>query len=262
MKISLTRIFTICLINFLLNYLLLFPLGLYKYLETKDLSAFGLFGILISAVPVIGTLLFYKFIDKKSLRTLGFHLNRKDLLFSFLSIALTVILYFIYIMVLSNSGVIHAQWNTEVFTKGSFYGLFLLIFLSWFVAAFYEEILFRGYFVANLKKLSPKKLYVATSIIFMIFHIFRGLDPINIVILMLMSCVFLYIYLQSGSLFPSTFAHLIFNFTSGHLVGSSDISILTFNEDPGVFNLIIIVVYMIVQIVLTRTIYGRKVNNK
>jgi len=258
MKIGLTRIVTICLINFLLNYLLLFPLGLFKYLEAEDLSMFALVGVVVSGIPAIATLMFYKFIDKKPVSTLGFKMKKTDVVFSILSVTVTVALYFVYILISSKVGVVSAEWNTEAFTKGSFYLLLFLTFISWFTAAFYEEVLFRGYFVANLKFLSPIKLYIVTSIIFMVFHIFRGLPLINIVILMGMSCVFLYIYLKSGSLMPSIFAHLIFNFTSTHLVGTSDIAILKYTGDPGILNLVIIIIYATAQIILAKTIYQNK----
>ncbi|MFJ5714685.1 lysostaphin resistance A-like protein [Neobacillus sp. NPDC093127] len=258
MKVGLTRIVTICLINFLLNYLLLFPLGLFKYIETQDLSMFALIGIVVSAIPAVATLMFYKFIDKRPISTLGFKMKKADVVFSVLSVTITVALYFVYILISSHVGVVSAEWNVAAFSKGSFYFLLFLTFISWFIAAFYEEVLFRGYFAANLKFLSPAKLYIVTSIIFMVFHIFRGFPLIDNVILMGMSCVFLYIYLKSGSLLPCIFAHLIFNLTSTHLVGTSDIAILQYTGNPGILNLIIIITYAVAQIILAKAIYQNK----
>ncbi|MFJ7725242.1 hypothetical protein ACIQXV_03665 [Neobacillus sp. NPDC097160] len=58
---------------------------------------------------------------------------------------------------------------------------------------------------------------------------------------------------------PCIFAHLIFNLTSTHLVGTSDIAILKYTGDPGILNLIIIIIiYAIAQIILTKTIYQNK----
>ncbi|SOC13418.1 CAAX prenyl protease-like protein [Ureibacillus xyleni] len=258
MKVGLIRIVSICVINFMLNYLLLFPLDLIQYITTPDLKMFSLVGIIVSGTTALATLLFYKLVDGKQIRTLGFQFKRKDLLFSICSIVLTVFIVFIVSMVASNLGVVSAKWNMGVFIEPSFYLLFIMVFVSWFVAAFYEEVLFRGYFVANLKFLSNKKLFLMTSIIFMVFHIFRGLDPISIVVLMLMSCVMLNIYLKSGSLLPCIFAHLIFNFSTSHLVGSSEIAILKFDGDLGLFNLIIIVLYMMITILLTKVFYGKE----
>ncbi|MFK9090890.1 lysostaphin resistance A-like protein [Bacillus salipaludis] len=186
------------------------------------------------------------------------NMKKADVVFSILSVTFTVALYFVFILISSNAGVVSAEWNVAAFSKGSFYLLLLLTLISWFTAAFYEEVLFRGYFVANLEFLTPVKLYIVTSIIFMVFHIFRGFPFISNVILIGMSCVFLYIYLKSGSLMPSIFAHLIFNLTSTHLVGTSDIAILKYSGDPGILNLIIIIIYAIAQIILTKTIYQRK----
>ncbi|RKQ16753.1 CPBP family intramembrane metalloprotease [Lysinibacillus endophyticus] len=257
MKVGLLHIVSICVVNFLLNYLLLFPLDLFQYITTPDLKMFSLVGLIVSGTTALATLLFYKLVDGKQIRTLGFQFKRKDLLFSISSIVLTVLFVFIVSMVASNLGVVDAQWYLGVFVEPSFYVLFIMVFVSWFVAAFYEEVLFRGYFVANLKFLSKKKLYLMTSFLFMIFHIFKGLDPISIVVLMLMSCVFLNVYLKSGSLLPCIFAHLIYNFSTSHLVGSSDIAILKFDGDIGLLNLIVIGLFMMTTLVLTKIFYGK-----
>ncbi|RUL50465.1 CPBP family intramembrane glutamic endopeptidase [Lysinibacillus antri] len=258
MKIGLMRIVSICVINFMLNYLLLFPLGLFKYITTPDLKMFALAGIVVSGIPALATLLFYKLVDRKQIRSLGFQFKRKDLLFSFVSIASTILLVLIMGVLASSLEIVSAHWNSEAFSEVSFYLSIIMVFVAWFVAAFYEEILFRGYFVANLSFLSMKKLYVITSLIFMVFHIFKGLDPISIVLLMIMSCVMLNVYLKSGSLLPCTFAHLIFNFSTSHLVGSSDIAILKFDGDLGLFNLLFIGLYMIITILLTTIFYEKK----
>lgn len=258
MKIGLTRIVTICLINFLLNYLLLFPLGLFKYFETEDLSMFSLVGVVVSSIPAIATLLFYKFIDKRPVSTLGFKRKKADVVFSILSVTITIALYFVYILISSKVGVVSAEWNVAVFSKGSFYLHLFLTFIAWFTAAFYEEVLFRGYFVANLKLLSPAKLYIVTSIIFMAFHIFKGYPLIGNIVLVGMSCMYLYIYLKSGSLMPCIIAHFIYNMTSTHLVGTSDIAILKYTGDLGIQNLIIIIIYATAHIILAKAIYQNK----
>lgn len=255
MKTGLFRIISICIINFVINYLLLFPLGLIKYLSTLDLRMFGLVGFLVSGIPAIATIIFYKLIDRKKIRSLGFTFNRKDVMFSIASIASTVLLVMIVTILASNLGVVSASWNVEVFSEIGLYLSFFWVFLAWFIAAFYEELLFRGYFVANLSFLSTKKLYVVSSIIFMVFHIFKVLDPISILTLMIISCVYLYVYLKSGSLFPSIFAHSIFNFATSNLIGSSDISLLKFSGDLGLLMLVIIVLYIVVTLILTKLFY-------
>lgn len=259
MKTGLIRIISICVINFLLNYLLLFPLGLFKYLATPELKMFGIVGIVVSGIPALATLLFYKLIDRKPFGALGFTFKRKDILFSISSFTITIVLMMLVVMIASNKGVISAEWNIEAFTKVSFYFSIILVFATWFIAAFYEELLFRGYFTANLSFLSTKKLYVITSVIFMIFHIFKGLDIFSILILMVMSGVFLFVYLKSGSLLPGTFAHMIFNFTTSHLVGNSDIALVIYNGDLGLYNLIFIILYSIIILMLTKVFYRKTV---
>ncbi|WP_338449768.1 type II CAAX endopeptidase family protein [Niallia oryzisoli] len=261
MKTGLFRIISVCAINFLLNYLLLFPLGLFQYISTPDLKMFGLVGLVVSGITAIATILFYRLVDRKKINTLGFRMNNKDLLFSLTSIVVTVLLVMYVVMIGSERGVISAEWNLQVLSEGRFYSLFLLVFASWFIAALYEEILFRGYFVANLHFLTKKKLYIVSSVIFMIFHIFKGLDPVSIVVLMVMSCVLLYVYLKSGSLLPGIFAHLIYNFATSHLVGNSEIALLKYNGDLGLFQLIIIVLYILITLFLTNVFYRQTVSS-
>jgi membrane protease YdiL (CAAX protease family) len=262
MKNGLIRIVSICVINFLLNYLLLFPLGLFKYLDTPDLLKFGLAGIVVSGIPALATLLFYKLIDRKQIKSLGFTFKKKEFMFSLISIFVTLMIFAMVVMICSETGVISAHFNTDVFFKLDFYVSFLFVFVAWFIAAFYEEILFRGYFVSNLHFLTPRKLYLLTSVIFMAFHIFKGYDLLSNIILMGMSCVFLTIYLKSGSLLPCTFAHLIFNFTNTHLVGNSDIALLKYSGDLGIFNLVSIIVFSIAMLILTNIFYRNKVHSK
>jgi membrane protease YdiL (CAAX protease family) len=261
MKNGLIRIVSICVINFVLNYLLLFPLGLFKYLDTPNLYMFGLMGIVVSGIPAIATLLFYKLVDRKQIRTLGFTFKKKEWLFTITSIVVTLLIFTIVVLIGSNNGVITAEFNSKVFSSVDFYLSFLLVFFAWFMAAFYEEILFRGYFVANLHFLTPKKLYLLTNVIFMAFHIFKGYDLLSNIILMGMSCIFLTIYLKSGSLFPSTFAHLIFNFSNTHLFGTSDIALLKFTGDLGIYNLMSIIVFSIAMLILTNIFYRKKIHS-
>jgi membrane protease YdiL (CAAX protease family) len=261
MKNGLIRIVSICVINFVLNYLLLFPLGLFKYIETPDLQMFGLIGIVVSGIPALATLLFYKLIDRKKIRSLGFHFKKKEILFSITSIMVTLMIFAVVVMISSHIGVISAQFNKDAFFSMDFYLSFLLVLVAWLIAAFYEELLFRGYFVANLHFLSPMKLYLITSVIFMAFHVFKGYDLLSNIILLGMSCVFLTIYLKSGSLLTCTFAHLIFNITNTHLVGNSDIALLKYTGDLGIFSLVSIVAFSAAMIVLTNIFYGKKVHS-
>ncbi|WP_251551185.1 CPBP family intramembrane glutamic endopeptidase [Neobacillus muris] len=258
MKKGFIQIASICVINFVLNYLLLFPLGLFKYLDTPDLKMFGLMGVVVSGIPALTTILFYKLVDRKPVRSIGFTLVRKDFLFSVAAILTTLTIFALVVVFAANQGIISPELNMEAFSKLDFYLSFLLVMVSWLAAAFYEEFLFRGYFVANLNFLSTKKLYVMTSLIFMIFHIFKGYDLLSNIILMGMSCVFLTIYLKSGSLLPSTFTHFIFNFTNTHLIGNSDIAILKYSGDLGIYNLISIIAFSLCMIILTKIFYRKK----
>lgn len=258
MKNKFVRIAVLMGIHILFTYLMFFPFGWKKHIESNNLYEWATFGIIGSVIPIILTLIFYKVVDKKSIKEVGFRFNVKDLLFSLSMFILMTSAALGYMFYLSNKGVISANWNFDVFSEPSFYIQLILVGFGWFFAAFNEEILFRGYLVSNLRSFSKGKLYVVISIVFMVSHVFKGLNPIYALVLMVMSLVFVYAYLKSGSIMPITFAHMTWNILSPHLIGKSDISILLIEGQERTLDMFVLLATFLGLLIILTNLFYRK----
>lgn len=187
-------------------------------------------------------------------------MNKKDWLFSVFSVVLTVGIVTVYLVYAAKVDHFTVEWNPGVFLSGSFYLLLSLTAFAWFNAALTEEVLFRWYLVTNLKHLSTGKLYVVTSLFFMLSHVFKGLNPLYILFLLITSCSLLYVYLRcGGKLLPVTFAHMAQNLAINHLIGNSDIAILRFETEPSMIHLMILfVLYNGLIIGLSTVVYKKE----
>lgn len=259
MKRNYIRIAVITAINIFFTYLLFGPLNWGRYIYSENLYIWGIYATIGSLIPTILTLLFFKFVDKKGIKTLGFRFSSKDAMFFIAIFILMSSISLALIWFVSKATQIPVHWNLAILSDVTFYFKLFCVLIGWFFAAFYEEILYRGYFVANLRSLSKGKLYVIISIIFMLSHVFKGLDPIYAVILMIMSMAFIYVYLSSGSILPITLAHMTYNFITPHLIGTSDISILVVDMEKQPFSVLyIIVLFLVLFVSLSKLFYRKK----
>lgn len=259
MKVSYFRIILVLGLNFIFTYLLFGPLDFGKHIESPIIHEWATYAIIGSVIPLVLTILFYKFVDKKSLKSLGFRFKGRDVFFSFAIFFLMIIVSFGYLYLVNKRGVSSVNFNLELLMEPSFYLQFIIIGITWFIAGFYEEVLFRGYLVSNLKSLSKVKLYVVISIFFMIFHVFKGLNLVYVVTLMIMSLAFLYAYLKSGSLIPISFAHMTYNFVTSHIIGKSEISLIVIQGEGRTIDLLVLIAIFIVLLMsLTNLFYVKK----
>ena len=240
-----------------LSIILLKVLGFWDLMNGGNLYVWGAILGIGAIIQTLIILLFYRIADKKRISTLGFRFNKGDLGFSVMSIVLTVAVVLIYMFTVLKAHHLEMVWQTHQFTTFKFYLLFLAVGFGWFNAAFTEEVLFRGYLFSNLKHLSPLKLYVVTSVFFMLSHfIIHSFNPLYVLFLVVNSCTLLYVYIKIGSLIPTTFAHFILNYATNHLIGNSEIAILKYSFEPSMVHLIVItILYNILMIVLTNVFY-------
>ena len=100
-----------------------------------------------------------------------------------------------------------AQINTQIFTSYSIGELLWLIVIVCITPALCEEVLFRGYFQRTLERtLGIKSLFIA-GIVFGLYH----MQPLNLISLALLGCMFGYFYYRSKSLLPCIAAHFVNN---------------------------------------------------
>lgn len=253
------RSISIVLIIVVMTFFLMILWG--KKLEDPfNILQWGPVVIIGSMIQTVTILLFYKYIDKKSFRTLRIKMNKKDMLFSILSVSLTIGMILFYLINVAKVDHFSVEWNLVVFSRGSFYLLLLVTVFAWFNAALTEEVLFRWYLVTNLNHLNRGAVYLITSLLFMLSHVFKGLNPLYILILLITSCSLLYVYLRSGGkILPVTFAHMAQNLTISHLTGESDIAILRFDSEPSMIHfMVIFILYNVLIVGLSTMIYKKE----
>ncbi|WP_047153945.1 CPBP family intramembrane glutamic endopeptidase [Aneurinibacillus tyrosinisolvens] len=260
MKSPYVRVVAVTLINIVLLGLMV-KLGAFHYVKSTNVYIFGIAGTVGSLVTLLATLLFYKFVDKQPLRTLKFGMNRKQALFSLTSIIVSVGMYVLYFMLLSKRGVISAHFPGDYFANPHVIPMFIMAAVAWFSVGLNEEVLYRGYFVANFKHASPGKLFLISSVLFMASHVFQGLSPVYVLFLLGMAIVFIYIYIKSGSLLGAAIPHFIYDFLENHLIGNSSISILRIDGKPGdIHSIILLVLFIVVHITLVQVFFRQKMN--
>jgi len=136
-----------------------------------------------------------------------------------------------------------AQINTQIFTSYSIGELLWLIVIVCITPALCEEVLFRGYFQRTLERtLGIKSLFIA-GIVFGLYH----MQPLNLISLALLGCMFGYFYYRSKSLLPCIAAHFVNNLVAVFsLYKTSD-----GNTVFDVFNLEIYFLGIVMALILT-----------
>jgi len=161
--------------------------------------------------------LFRKFIDKKSIKSMGFNLkNKTPDLVAGLVVALfiigggTLILYSLGHLEFSNY-----QFNQETL---------LLTFLLFLLVSFQEEILFRGYILNNLLTTRMNK-YLALLVSAILFALFHAINPnlslVGMINLLLAGIILGSTYIFTQNLWFPISLHLFWNFFQGPVFGYS-----------------------------------------
>jgi membrane protease YdiL (CAAX protease family) len=195
-------------------------------------QCYGVTSIAGSVLLILGTVLYFKFVNKKPLKVMGFGFNRRDIGFSVAAILLMPSSLIAYMTLLSSQGLVSADFNGSLFSDLQVIPLFLMIVFAWILAAFSEELLYRGYMVSMLKHLTTGRLFAVTSLFFMLSHVFKGMSPVYSLFLVIGAVTLLYVYLKSGSVLTVTIVHALYNLTTTHLIGKSDIAIVQLHQDP------------------------------
>ena len=159
--------------------------------------------------------LFRNFIDKKSIKSMGFALKNKgtDIVAGFIMALFiigggTLILYSLGYLEFSNF-----QFNQQT--------LFLTFLLFLFVS-FQEEILFRGYILNNLLKTRMNKYLglLVSAILFALFHAFNAnLSLLGMINLVLAGLILGSTYIFTQNLWFPISLHLFWNFLQGPIFG-------------------------------------------
>lgn len=174
--------------------------------EKLVVTIFGMSGI------VLLVLTFLRFVDKESISSIGIkrHFSRSQLIYSGIFVTLSIGIGFLLLLI---SGQIQFQAFNFQFMP------FLQSFTLFIIAAFGEEIFFRGYILKNLSQsFSHKTALILSSLLFCALHLFNpNIDIISIIDLFLAGIVLGIAYLYSGNLWLPFSIHFFWNFIQSHL---------------------------------------------
>lgn len=232
MKLEYMRIFVLTIITLVVAGIYFGVLGSMGLTEKvySDPTLIVLVGGGISVVLIGITLLFYKFVDKKPLATLGFSLKKMDGLFAVSMSVVVLLCYWLFMKGLEKAGFFKIEYATDYFSSHH-YLLILPFLFSLLLGALHEEIGNRAYFYANLSHLKVLKLLLVSSLIFAVMHVFKGLNPFYFITLFTGGITFMYLYIKTGNVWVGTIIHATMNFSNSFFL----------NDNPNVqFTLILL----------------------
>jgi membrane protease YdiL (CAAX protease family) len=191
-------------------------------LQTDFLFANSMYMTLGVLNTVVILLLFNK-VDKQNPWLLGFQIEKKDALFSSIAIVISFLTVLVFIWTLDYMEIVVAKFQFDQVLSGSFYKLLGIAIVGWFFAALKEEVLARGYFMANLTRMSIPKAILMSSFLFMALHFVMGdFDPFKAASWFKGGIVYAYIYVKSGSLTVSTIVHAAHNLVNDLVIHGAE----------------------------------------
>ncbi|WOV87774.1 CPBP family intramembrane metalloprotease [Sporosarcina oncorhynchi] len=162
------------------------------------------------------TVLLWKFMNKRTLKELGFRGPLKDLGFGLLLGALSIFIIFVLLYVTGNIELL----NTFSTPEFSIYTItFLILFI---LVGFFEEMFFRGYVMSTMANRGNSRwlMYVVSAIIFSLAH---GMNPnvsiLGLVNIALVGVLFAYMFIATNSLWLPIGYHITWNYFQGNVFG-------------------------------------------
>lgn len=184
-----------------------------KDISQKQLLVLQSFGFIATVLIIY---LFRKFIDKKSIESIGFSLKNRlaDILAGFL----------IALIIIGGGSLILSVLNyTDFSFKGIDAGSLLLSLLIFIIVALNEEIFMRGYILNNLMSSMNKYLaLIISAVIFSLMHAFNsGASLLPLINLVLAGIILGATYIFTQNLWFPISLHLFWNYFQGPVFGYS-----------------------------------------
>lgn len=161
-------------------------------------------------------MLLWRFVNKGSLKELGFRGPLKDLAFGLVLGAISIAVIFFILLASGNVTLVNSLMKPDF----SVYSLsFLVLFI---LVGFSEEIFFRGYVMSTMEgRGNPKWLiYVVSAVIFSLAH---GMNPnvsiLGLVNIALVGVLFAYMFDATKSLWLPIGYHITWNYFQGNVFG-------------------------------------------
>ncbi|MDN4606225.1 CPBP family intramembrane glutamic endopeptidase [Sporosarcina highlanderae] len=165
---------------------------------------------------MLATVLVWKFVNKGTLRELGFRGSLKDLWYGLFLGAASIFVIFVILLASGNIEMMNSFGNPE-FTVYTLSYLFLFILVG-----FFEEMFFRGYVMSTMQSRGNRKwvIYVVSAVIFSLVH---GTNPnvsvLGLVNIALVGILFAYMFDATNSLWLPIGYHITWNYFQGNVFG-------------------------------------------
>lgn len=167
---------------------------------------------------IVATLLVWKYINKSSLRELGFRGRFTDLAFGLVLGAFSITVIFLILLFTNNILLLHS------FSEPNF-NMYIVGYLIFFVlVGVFEEVFFRGYVIKTMlsRNNQPWLIYVSSAVFFSVVH---GMNPnvsfLGLLNIMLVGLLFAYMFLATKSLYIPIGYHITWNYFQGNVFGFS-----------------------------------------
>lgn len=201
---------------------ILMALGRFDNLTT-DYTFMLVMALLLGILDTIVVFWLFRKLDRTSPNRMGLGLSRKDIRFSIMAVVLSILCVLLFIWSLDQLGVVEARYAFDRLQTSTFYELLGLAMLGYFFAALKEEVLARGYFMANLTRLSIPMSIVVSAVLFMALHFIMGdLDPYKAASWLKGGIVYAYMYVKSGTLTVPTIVHAAHNLVNDLFIHGAD----------------------------------------
>jgi membrane protease YdiL (CAAX protease family) len=203
-------------------------------------------------------LLFYK-VDKQNPWLLGFHIRKKEMLFSISAIITSFLSVLAFVWTLDQLEIASARYQFHAVFTSSFYKIVGIAIIGYLFAALKEEVLARGYFMMNLKKFSVPNMILISSILFMALHFIMGdFDPFKAASWLKGGMVYAYIYVKSGSLTVSTIVHAAHNLVNDLVIHGTEGALVLLDTEVATSDKLVYEIALGVLLLgLTYSFYGK-----
>ncbi len=196
----------------------------------------GLITLLVTVLTTIIVILYCRFIEKRSLYSMGF--TRKNAARQYLiGLLVGFVMFGVCVLIAWGSGSL--QYNG--FTLSNSFGLLVCYLIGFVLQGMSEEVLLRGYFMLSVaSKNSILLAVISNSVFFAVLHLLNpGVTLLSIINLILFG-LFASVYtLKTNNIWGICAIHTIWNFAQGNLFGilvsgiDTEVSVLSFLPAGG-----------------------------
>jgi membrane protease YdiL (CAAX protease family) len=179
--------------------------------------------IVMGTALIAVVMLLYLRWDRGKVNELGWQLSARDGRFLMAVMVITLGMAAGFVAVLGNWTAMQVEVRWERFGEPAYCALLIWSGAGWLIAALKEEVLSRGYVMANLRHHRAAGMIAISAVLFMALHFPTNGFEIHRAMSWLMGGVLYgYVYWKSGSLWVSAVTHGIHNFVNELLINRAD----------------------------------------